>query len=355
MPYLYDYTGVIHIHSAYSFDAHTPVADILKEAHRNRLDFLMLTDHDTLRAKEEGLEGWHGNTLLIVGQEISPRFNHYIAFDIDTPVTISRDNTDIPPQRYIDEVCQKGGFGFIAHPDHQGVPLFHVKHYPWLDWMAKGYTGIGIWDFMSDWQGSVTGYCKALFSILFPAFSLKGPREETLKRWDTLNQSTKIVGIGELDNHGSIRRFCGFPLTIFPFSKAFKFMRTHVLTETPFIKECETDAKMLFSALKGGRAYVSAEYYHEARGFSFTVTDHKRNATMGDNFPLQEKTYLVVLLPITAKIRIMRDGLLFREETTHNMTCRITQKGIYRVEAYQKMWGKYLPWIFSNHIHVKED
>ena len=355
MSYLYDYTGVIHIHSAYSFDARTPVADILIAANKNRIDFIILTDHGNMQAKEDGLEGWHDDTLLIVGQEISPRFNHYIAFDIDTPVSIPEAEPDIDTQTYIDQVRQQGGIGFIAHPDHQGLQLFHVKHYPWLDWTVSGYTGIGIWDFMSDWQGSINGYLKAPFSILFPAFCLRGPKRETLQRWDQLNQVSKVVGIGELDNHGSTRRFCGFPFSVFPFSKAFKLIRTHVLTEIPLIKNTKRDVETLFSALKRGRVYIAAEYYREARGFSFTVTDTNLNATMGDEFTLNGRASLVTRLPVAAKIRIIKDGTLFREEITRNLTCPITQRGIYRAEVYLEVFSKYLPWIFSNPIYVKGD
>jgi Predicted metal-dependent phosphoesterases (PHP family) len=130
MSYLYDYTGVIHIHSAYSFDGRTPMPDILEAARRNSLDFVMLTDHSNLRAREEGFEGWNGDTLLIVGQEIAPRFNHYIAFETNTPVIFPEDEQDINPQIYIDHVRAQGGIGFIAHPDHEGTNMFHVKHFP---------------------------------------------------------------------------------------------------------------------------------------------------------------------------------------------------------------------------------
>ena len=31
-----------------------------------------------------------------------------------------------------------GGFGFIAHPDHEGTAMFHVKHYEWQKWKVSG-------------------------------------------------------------------------------------------------------------------------------------------------------------------------------------------------------------------------
>jgi predicted metal-dependent phosphoesterase TrpH len=148
---LNDYTGVIHVHSVYSFDGRISVPDILEAGRSNGIDFVMLTDHSTLRAREEGFEGWRGNILLVIGQEISPRFNHYLAFQINAPIIVTDDEPNIDPRIYMNQVKEQGGIGFIAHPDHGGTKLFHVKQYPWSNWTVTGYTGIGIWDFMTDW------------------------------------------------------------------------------------------------------------------------------------------------------------------------------------------------------------
>jgi hypothetical protein len=98
---------------------------------------------------------------------------------------------------------------------------------------------------------------------------------------------------------------------------------------------------------------VAAEYYRESNGFSFTLADKNREATMGDEFILDNEACLSAILPSIAKVRIIRDGIIFREEVTHKLLCNIRQPGVYRAEAYLKIFGKYLPWIFSNPIYVK--
>ncbi|MBN2568203.1 MAG: PHP domain-containing protein, partial [Deltaproteobacteria bacterium] len=207
----HDHRGIIHFHSSYSHDGTTPVADIVAAAEKNNIDFLMLTDHSTLKAKSMG--GWQGRVLLIVGQEIAPRFNHYIAFGIDHPIVAAEESNE-NPQQVIDEVIRHGGMGFIAHPDHGGTKLFHVKHYPWKKWDVSGYTGMGIWDFMTDWQSSLDRVPGAIMNYLFPAHVLRGPRKRTLMRWDQLNRDRKTVGIGELDNHNTPKRIFGIKLHI---------------------------------------------------------------------------------------------------------------------------------------------
>ncbi len=216
MSRFFDYTGAIHIHSAYSFDGRIPVRDILAAAAATGVDFVMLTDHETIQAKTDGLEGWHGKTLLIVGQETASRFHHYLSFGIDIPLTLPPPDADNAPQALIDEVRARGGIGFIAHPDHEGAELFHVKHYPWLDWSVTGYTGMGIWDFMTDWQSSLRGMAQALYSYCFPALVLRGPKRETLARWDCLNRERRVVGIGELDNHATVTMVGGCRFPFFP-------------------------------------------------------------------------------------------------------------------------------------------
>jgi len=349
---LYDYTGVIHFHSSYSFDGNVPIADIIQAARENGIDVLMLTDHSTLGAKKDGWERWHDKVLLVVGQEISPRFNHYLAFGMDEEIIADENDTECRPQDVIERVNALGGIGFIAHPDHEGTEMFHVKHFPWQEWSVSGYTGMGVWDFMTDWQSALKSMPGALVAYLFPAYVLRGPRGVTLKRWDRLNRERKVVGIGELDNHDTQRKMFGIPMGIFPFKKAFRFVRTHLLLDNPLTGNAEEDISAILRTLKKGRAYIAMEYFRDARGFSLSLRDSEREATMGDEFVLKEDASLDVAIPETGRIRIIKDGGVFAEMVGKEMTCRISGKGCYRAEAYSRVWGRYRPWIFSNPIHV---
>src|SRR5690242_5813451 len=138
---MHDYAGCIHFHSAYSYDASHSVQNIIRDAFKANLDFAILTDHFNLDARKDGWERYHQNQgqklLFLVGEEISPRYNHYLALNITSPIVVSK--TDAHSQDVIDAVNAQGGFGFIAHPDHTGAPLIGARAYPWVDWNAKGY------------------------------------------------------------------------------------------------------------------------------------------------------------------------------------------------------------------------
>lgn len=69
---LHDLSCAIHVHSTCS-DGTATVPEIVEAARESGRDVVVLTDHDTMRARELGHEGWHGAVLLLVGEEVSPR------------------------------------------------------------------------------------------------------------------------------------------------------------------------------------------------------------------------------------------------------------------------------------------
>ncbi len=350
---LTDYAGLIHLHSEYSFDGRAPVAEIMAAANASGTDFLLLTDHGTLQARSDGWEGWHGGTLLIVGEEIAPRFNHLLAFQLPGSIISSEDPPEcLPPQAYLDRIRARGGISFLAHPDHEGCPLFHVKHYPWIDWTVTGYTGIGVWDFMTDWQNSLTGYLRAALSYTWPALFLRGPSPKTLERWDRLSQERRVVGIGELDNHDTASRLWRFKLSVFPFARVFRLIRTHILTTGPLSGNSSSDIAAVLDALKNGRAYVALDHYRNSSGFSLLLAENGRSATMGDEFILHHSAALTASVPHKARLRLIRNGALVHQTTGTKMTLALREPGIYRIEADLNVFGRYRPWIYSNPIHV---
>ncbi|MFA5780262.1 MAG: PHP domain-containing protein [Elusimicrobiota bacterium] len=334
---MFDYCGAIHIHSFYSFDGHRKPEEIIESANRCGLDFIVITDHFSIEAKK--YEGWHKNTLVVAAEEISPRYNHYLAFDIKNAVVVDKQENN--PQKYIDEVNSRGGYGFIAHPDHEGNKKFDIKSYRWNTWtdsngseFIKNYTGFCIWDLQTDWQETLKNYPTALLSYLFPAYFLKGPKKETLKRWDAINQKEKKYGIGEIDNHESIRKYFGIKLKIFPFDFAFRTIRTHITIDEPFSKS-DSDIEKIHSALKTGKSFISNDYFSNAKDFQF----------------YRENDRIIAKIPRSAKIKIIKNGNLFAESFSDTAIVKTDGKGVYRCECYLKKFG-FRPWIFSNPIFV---
>jgi hypothetical protein len=351
-----DYAGAIHFHSAYSYDASQPVDQIVQAGLKAGLDFAILTDHFNLDARKDGWERMHTagdrRLLFLVGEEISPRYNHYLAFGTSTPVVVSK--TDYHSQDVIDAVKAQGGIGFIAHPDHVGAPFVGVRAYPWVDWKANGFDGLSIWDLMGDWSSTLSSTWSVAKAVFSPGRHLKGPTRTTLQRWDELTQRFHCAAIGEVDNHGTAKRLAGFSKIIFPFEFAFRTIRTHLLLDQPWTGDLQTDRGAVWAALKQGRSYVSLDLWNDPRGFQFHIHDAITRTEMGGEHVRQGASLVEIKLPARGRIRLIRNGRVIREESYRSYMERdVELPGVYRVEVEQRIGGRWRPWIFSNPIWVR--
>jgi hypothetical protein len=73
---------------------------------------------------------------------------------------------------------------------------------------------------------------------------------------------------------------------------------------------------------------------------------------MGDKFLLHRSAELRAFFPHRARIRLIRNGNLFRQETAKELCVTLCEPGVYRIEADLKAFGRYRPWIFSNPLYV---
>ena len=56
---LIDYAGAIHVHTRHS-DGSGTVPEVISAAQKAEIDFLIITDHNNMRAQRDGAEGWYG-------------------------------------------------------------------------------------------------------------------------------------------------------------------------------------------------------------------------------------------------------------------------------------------------------
>lgn len=347
---MFEYTGAIHVHSVFS-DGSGEVKDIAGYANEAGLNFLLLSDHNTLRALHEGYEGWYGNTLLLVGCEINDKENknHLLAFGIDDTIS-----TRLPAKEYCKIVKDAGAISFLAHPHEKRDSMENHPPYPWTEWDTDDFTGIEIWNHMSEWMEGLTEQNKYNYFI-HPLRSIFSPPKETLKVWDQLNIKRKVVGIGGVDAHAHKMNLLGFfEVEIFPYKVLFKSIRTHVFTKVKLEpsdkKEDLLKAKeILYKSLEEGRCFISNYYHGDATGFRFFAEKDSKIYQMGESIPNSKSNKLRVLLPnIGATIKLIRNGELIDTIDGVDADFRIDQKGAYRVEVYLNNNA----WIFSNHIRI---
>ena len=223
----HEYVGSIHLHTSASDGAmsYHEVASVASDA---GLDFLIVTDHNVFTG---GMDGWYGDVLLLVGEEVHdtkriPAANHYLALDIERHVP----GDGASAQEVIDAVNAQGGFGFLAHPFEHSPPFTREPELPWVDWSATGYTGLEIWNYMSEFKSYVRDVGRALLYIYFPQAPMRGPFQETLAKWDELLQHRKIAAMSGTDAHGNTYRFGPLRRQILPYEHCFRAVRNHIIT-----------------------------------------------------------------------------------------------------------------------------
>lgn len=346
---MFEYVGAIHMHSIFS-DGSGKVEDIAGIADEVGLDYIILTDHNTLRALDEGFEKWYGNTLLLVGCEVNDKhnLNHYLALNVP-----STPSTRLPAKKYVNLVNELGGIGFIAHPHEKRDSMKEHPPYPWTEWDIDNFTGIEIWNHMSVWMEGLTEQNKYNYFV-HPLRSIISPPQETLEVWDKLNLQRKVVGIGGVDAHAHKVNLLGFfEVEVFPYKILFKSLRTHIITNEKIDRttgEALSKVKeIIYRSLGEGKCFISNYYRGDAKGFRFFAQDSSKIYQMGDSVPFSENIRLKVLLPnISGSIRLIHNGSLVDTVDDKDTEFVIKKTGVYRVEIYLDGF----PWIYSNHIRI---
>ena len=347
---MFEYVGVIHVHSIFS-DGTGTVHEIAEAANEVNLDYLILTDHNTLRALNEGYEKWHGDTLLLVGVEINDRQNknHYLAMNVKKTFS-----TRLKAKEYVRLVKEEGGIGFMAHPFEERQNLPQYPPYPWEEWDTDDFTGIEIWNHMSEWMENLTEENK-LQLALHPLKYIIAPSKKALSKWDEIAQRRPVTAIGGVDAHAHKVNVLGlFEFEIFPYKVLFKSIRTHVLLDNPLKKTTfshgiEKAKASIYKALENGSCFISNYYHGDARGFRFFAETENGKFEQGATIFYRNDIKLVATLPEQAEIRLIANGKeILRKQKTAFLEFTVTFPGVYRVEVYKREKG----WIFSNHIRI---
>ncbi|MBC8525273.1 MAG: PHP domain-containing protein [Candidatus Cloacimonetes bacterium] len=343
---IYKYTGCIHVHTKYSFDADGEIDDIIKSAKQSKLDFITINDHLSLDAKREINKKNYNGIYVLVGYEMndSQRRNHYLVFNTNKVLP-----TSLSAKEYVKNVSEEKGYGFIAHPIEKRCSK-RLRKYQWLAWDATEFDGLEIWNYLSEWTGSLSIPFNIIFKILFPNLSIKMPYKETLKKWDTYNlNGFRKSAIGSTDSHGYTYSFKPFSITPMPHKKLFKTIRTNI-----WLKEKLMDdnyEQQILNALKKGNSFIVNYNRGNPDNFSCYIYSKKTKnfAIPGEEIPLSEEQLILwVNLPQKNLIKIIYNGDIIHYEISASISIPISKSGFYRVEVYKGKYG----WIYSNPIYV---
>jgi hypothetical protein len=356
-PAFSEIVGNFHVHTDRSdgTGTHQYVAMI---AAQSGLDVIVFTDHNLWVAE---IDGWftHQETgrrvLLLMGEEVhdgmrSPQANHYLCLGADRDLR----GYAARPQALIDAAQRNGGVGFIAHPIERAAPLYDEPEIPWLDWDVDGFTGLELWNYMSEFKGHLSSRPVAVLAALFPSLYIAGPLPETLVLWDRLLSNKRVVAIGGADAHANVYSLGPLKRAVFPYEYLFRAVNTHLLLDVPLSADFASARAQVLDALRAGHAFVAYDLAGSSRGFRYTATSHTKNVSMGDEIHLRGSVSLRVTSPLGADLRLLRDGHEVAAARGRNLTFEAKEPGVFRVEAYRSFRLKRRGWVFSNPIYVRE-
>jgi hypothetical protein len=349
----FDVSCVAHVHSTYS-DGTATVSELLDAARAAGVDALLLTDHDTLRARDEGWEGAHGGVFLLVGSEVTWAQGHYLAFGIDEEV----DHAGSSARDIAAAVRSAGGVGIAAHPFSLGgsmlvPPLARrivLPHgWPGLD-EPDGFDGVELWSLTTDAAEGWRTPAEAVRWLWKPEATVaNGPPVRHLRRWDELSAGRRVPAIGGLDDHAPGVRVRGRVLSPLSHARTFRLLRTHLICGQALSGDADSDRATLITALAAGAAWLHCPFVAPAAGARFWAErGGDAPIAMGDEGPAGP-VVLRAELPRVADVKVICDGSALRELHSARVELHVDRPGVYRLEA--RIDGRF--WLLSNPVHLR--
>ncbi len=345
----------LHMHTRYS-DGHGSHADIVAAGLKAGIDVAIVTDHNVwVNGPQDFYREGDRRLLLLVGEEIhdqarDPQKNHLLVFGAERELaTYAYD-----PQTLIQQVQRAGGLSFLAHPDDPASPTFGETDISWVDWDVQGYTGIELWNTMSEFKSHLHSRLQAIYYALQPQRIAFGPDPVTLAKWDAqLKSGRRLVAIGGSDAHQLPGKMGPIQRMLFPYEMHFGWLNTHLLLKEQLSADPGEAAAQVYEGLGAGRAFIGYDWPASTRGFHFVGQGKEQTADMGDTISAKFGVTLQIKLPLRTECCLIKDGKPVQTWLDREIcTFTATEPGAYRVEAYLQWNGARRGWIYSNPIYI---
>jgi hypothetical protein len=349
---VHEIVGNLHIHTVYS-DGTGLHRDVAQAAARAGLDFVAVTDHNVW---VDGVEGYYDDLLLLVGEEIHdvrrlPQANHLLVYGADRELATEAGD----PQGLIDAVRAAGGVCFLAHPfERRGRAGPDLAPIPWEDWDVEGFTGIELWNAMSEFKGLLWSRLAAVIYAYLPLLGLRGPFRRTVRTWDELLVGgRRVAAIGGADAHAKTYSLGPLRRILFPYETLFGWVNTHLLIERPLSGDVAEDKALVYDALRRGKTWVGYDRIASTRGFRFQARSGPKVATIGDELVRAAAVTFEVETPEPGRVRLIRNGRTIVRGRGAKLSFTTGEAGVYRVEVQRRFRGQQRGWIFSSPIYVR--
>jgi hypothetical protein len=234
------YRGDLHAHSLHS-DANWDVPDLVNFARRNGLDFVTLTDHNTVSGLPQHDSLTDGDLLTMGGIELTTFYGHALALGKRQWYEWRLDTEDQPTMRELAQrAIDSGALFVIAHPMSPGDPICSGCRWEYADMRPGNAPAVEVWN--GVWRE-------------FNEMSL-----QEYYRW--LNEGYRLVMTAGSDMHGP------------PWDVEGRVGRNVVYAE-------ELSETSILKAIRQGHSYISAGPELILTGH----TDSRLEVMAGDHLP----------------------------------------------------------------------
>lgn len=375
-----EYRGCLHAHSELSHDSAIPFPDIVKALKKAHVDFICMTDHyDEGKADYSlGWNGLHDGILFIRGYELD---HGLMPWGIpEGTVFLESDE----PRALAKRIRELGAVLFFSHCEKERM------------WDLPELEGMEIYNIHPDFTDENLAELAPRILLCLRAYPDQAMRiifdrpAEFLARWDDLNKTRHITGIGANDSHqnvgirgfytakntlvikgtGEKHEIIGeYPLNVFtklalraffgplepgreilrfeldPYERSSRYVNTHVLA-----RNCTE--KDILDSLRAGRAFVAFNMLADAKGFVCFIEGRSGKAVMGESIAMEPDLKLKAAAPNRCRFTVVKDGVKAAQSEGAVLVYDVTGPGKYRVEAELNIVGEWTPWIYANPVEV---
>ncbi|MBN9075101.1 MAG: hypothetical protein BGN87_03235 [Rhizobiales bacterium 65-79] len=352
---LFEYRGLIHLHSEYSGDARGSYEELSVAAHRHGLKFLVITDHNNVDAVGDGQQGWRNGVLMLTGVESRRQEGYMLLLDIERYVHGEQDSVD----KRLEEDSEADGFGLVVHAGN--------CRRPWKGELDPRIVGLEILDYADQlYDCSALAKLNAfLFYLVNPALACLRVYHrpvQTLAKWDRETCKRPVVGFYGPNMHQKVRILKWEPK--FPSAEVvMPIASNHILSCQPLTGDFQSDRRLVHQAIRNGNLFFALDLVGDSSGFRFTARQEGLAAIMGETLVSGVETTFSIRLPRVEdrscpEIVVYRDGAEFIRGSGPAFTFRTSKEGAYRVEVLARMptffgRGRMAPWIYSNPIYLR--
>lgn len=338
---LREYVGCLRVHTAYG-EGTEKLPSIVKAANQAELDFIVVTDKNSLHYNTAGMEGFTEQTAVIVGEEIEGDCGHCLALGIKKDVS----DLSSKPDKCLKSIRDQGGFGVLCHshtPEGGKTPTAPK----WHGGDVNQFDAVEVWSFLNNWRRGLSAWNRKR-RIKNPLKAMTGPTEAVMSLWDELLQNQPTAALVSVDAFG-FRRRPKSDLMAFSYRDLFGTLRMH-LQIPPFTRRFFEDKKTILDALRRGQGFIANDMLASARGFRFEVTREDGSIVpMGQEAMFEPSMTLRVRLPQRAQVRLITNGNVWFSDSQESFNVELNGAGVIRLEADLDE----NPWIISNPVYLR--